>query len=113
MMAIFVKFYRLLVSKEKFQFVILFFLMLFGALLETIGVAIIPFFIKALNTPEIISNGFIGKYTSKIFTNITLRDTLLFFTIVITVLYWVKNLFLSATYILQVFLLKKSEKDFL
>lgn len=108
MKSIFSKFLCLFSRKEKFQILVIFFLILVGALFETFVVGLIYPFISILKRPEIIYENKILSWIYNILQIKSTKQFLIWITIGIIVIYLIKNSYLVfSTYAQSRFIFNK------
>lgn len=87
--------------EQKIKFIILFVLIFGGALLETLGVALIMPFISVVATPDSIFEQPIMTYIYNLFNMETANQFLILIALVLIVVYVVKNIYLFVMYKLE------------
>ncbi|WP_201320473.1 ABC transporter ATP-binding protein [Pseudanabaena sp. lw0831] len=95
-------------DREKIQIGIIFLLMLVGASLETLGVGLIPPFVALLGNSEIIQKQQILHWLYSVLRANSSQAFLLWISVIILVIYLLKNAYLAGlTYLQYYFLYKK------
>nr|WP_153736444.1 ABC transporter ATP-binding protein [Aquibacillus halophilus] len=79
---------------EKKKFLILFFMMIVAALLETIGIGLIVPFVGIVTNPDIIQNQAILAFLYQLFNFQSTRSFIVFSVVMLLVIYVLKNLYL-------------------
>lgn len=80
--------------KQKIKLIVLLFMILVGSLLELLGVSAILPLIDVAIKPEIIEENQIYRMVADSFNLVTANDFILFFSLILALLYIIKNLYL-------------------
>ncbi len=95
------KFNMILNKAQKFRIIIITVMMIFGALLETLGVGLILPLVSAVTTPDIIENNDKVKLICEIFDLHSLRTFMILVIGVLIFIYIFKNIYLFFEYYVQ------------
>lgn len=88
-------------QQQKVKFVILFFIMFIGAIFELLGVSLILPFIQIIMDSTIIENNSIMLFVYNLFNLSSVNEFLLILSILLVILYIVKNIYLLLMYYAQ------------
>jgi ABC-type multidrug transport system fused ATPase/permease subunit len=102
----------LLSRKDKVNFVVLLFFMVLAALLETVGVGVIPVFVSVIAIPERILEYPLLKPVFEYLSLTTSKELLIYSGFGLFIIFIVKNTFLSIVYYLQAQYTKNRQIDF-
>ena len=95
------KFRKLLSRQQKVRVIILGFMMIIGAFLETLGVGLILPLVSAITTPNIIETNEYAKLVCEILDLHTARTFMIAVIIALIFVYIIKNCYLFLEYYVQ------------